>query len=73
MGWRRVETSMHLHRGMVHEDADVDGIIADGVTGQAAFWCEPDVNDGLWVRIDVFLREDHDEDDDAVLAMLAEA
>jgi hypothetical protein len=55
---------------LVHEDADVDGIVPDSVTGQAAFWCESDVNDGVWVRIDVFLREDEEEDKDAFLALM---
>jgi hypothetical protein len=70
VGWRRVETARHRHRGLVHEDADVDGIVPDSVTGQAAFWCESDVNDGVWVRIDVFLREDEEEDKDAFLALM---
>ena len=71
VGWKRLETFMHCHRGLVHEDADVNGIVIDNFSGMKYF-CESDVNDGIWVRLDVYLRENSsDEDGDAqLLAMM---
>ena len=34
VGWKRLETFMHCHRGLFHEDADVNGIVIDKVSGE---------------------------------------
>ena len=56
VGWKRLETFMHRHSGLVHEDADSNGIVVEEKSGKK-YYCEPDVNDGVWVRLDVYLEK----------------